>query len=422
MMLTKEDNELVCRVGPETPMGETMRRYWVPGLLSEELPSPDCPPVRVRLLGEDLVAFRDSNGRVGLLAANCPHRGASLFFGRNEEAGLRCVYHGWKFDVEGSCVDMPSEPPESNFKSKVHATAYPCEEKAGIVWTYMGPPEKQPPMIDLEWMRRPAGHFGVSKTYESCNWLQALEGGIDTSHSSFLHSRAHIIKPEAGEFRARVRNPRLEVLETDYGFTYAGVRHMADEHKSYVRAYQFIMPFHQLRSEGGSRGTDLHLDGHIWVPIDDEHTWVFNWECRRDGGPISREEWEAAEHRRGRGPEDMLPGYRLKQNMENDYFVDRTLQRTGENYSGIAGVNTQDMAVQESMGPVYDRTKEHLGTSDLAIIAARRLLLRSVREVQAGGDPIGAFADASRVRPAEMVIPEDAYWQDAMRGELVLQA
>jgi phthalate 4,5-dioxygenase len=420
-MLTKEESELICRVGSGTPMGETMRRYWLPALLVAELPEPDSDPVRVRLLGEDLIAFRDSNGRVGLIDAFCPHRGASFFFGRNEENGIRCVYHGWKFDVDGHCTDMPSEPAESNFKHKVQATAYPCVEKAGIVWTYMGPKEKQPPMIDLEWMRRPEGHRWCSKTYENCNWLQALEGGIDTSHSSFLHSRAHHVQITSNELRARVRNPRLEVLDTDYGFMYAGIRHLAEEHQSYVRAYQFILPFHQIRSEAGY-SDDPRLDGHLWVPIDDEHTWVYNWTARRNGGPIPRQAWLDSEHRMGRGPQDMLPGYRLIQNMENDFLIDRALQRSGENYSGIPGTNTQDFAVQESMGPIYDRTREHLGTSDLAIIAARRMLLKSVHQVQAGGDPIGPFADASHVRPADLIIPEDAPWQDAMQAELVMRS
>jgi len=417
-MLTKADNELVTHVSPGTGMGEAMRRFWIPALLVKEVPTPDSPPVRVRLLGEDLVAFRDTNGQVGLLAANCPHRGASLFFGRNEESGLRCVYHGWKFDVTGQCVDMPSEPAESNFKHKIRATAYPCVERAGIVWTYMGPREKQPPMVDLVWTRLPEGHVWVSKTFEDCNWLQAMEGGIDTSHSSFLHSRSHHHEPGEHDFRARTRNPRLEVLDTSYGFTYAGIRPLPGEGKSYLRVYQFVMPFHQMRSEA-SRHEHASLDGHVWVPIDDEHTFVYNWKARRDGGPIPREEWEHAEHQMGRGPEDMLPGYRLKQNRANDYLLDREMQKSGVNYSGIPGTNTQDYAVQESMGSIYDRTKEHLGTSDLAIIAARRMLLQSARDVMAGHDPIGPFEDASRARPAEMVLPDTESWQEAMQHELL---
>jgi phthalate 4,5-dioxygenase len=186
-MLRTEDNEYVTRVGPGTPMGNLMRQYWVPAMLSSELPRPDCPPVRVLLLGEKLIGFRDSDGRVGLLGNYCPHRGASLFFARNEECGLRCVYHGWKFDVEGRCTDMPSEPPDSNFKNKIRATAYPCAERGGIVWTYMGPRETPPPLPDLEAAQLPVKQTTAIAYQRNCNWLQGLEGDIDTAHIGFLH-------------------------------------------------------------------------------------------------------------------------------------------------------------------------------------------------------------------------------------------
>src|ERR1700730_2287512 len=247
-MLKREDNELVTRVGPGSPMGDTMRRYWMPALLASELPGPDSDPVRVQLLGEKLVAFRDSGGTVGLVAENCPHRGASLFFGRNEESGLRCVYHGWKFDADGTCVDMPNEPAESDFRTKVKAVSYPTVERGGLVWTFMGPPDKQPPVPDLEWMRAPAGHSWVSKTFESCNYLQAMEGGPDTSHSSFLHRD---LDP-SGLANPRVRStaPKLEVLNTDYGYTYASIRHLPEEKRNFVRVYHYVMTFYQLRAGG----------------------------------------------------------------------------------------------------------------------------------------------------------------------------
>jgi phenylpropionate dioxygenase-like ring-hydroxylating dioxygenase large terminal subunit len=209
-MLKREENELVTRVSAGTPMGTVMRRYWIPAMLASEVPAPDSDPVRVRLLGENLIGFRDSNGSVGLVAENCPHRGASLFFGRNEECGLRCVYHGWKFDASGQCIDMPNEPAESDFKTKVQAVAYPTVEKAGVVWTYMGPAEKRPPDPNLEWMRAPEGHAYVSKTNQKCNWLQAMEGGLDTSHSSF-YIATWIVK--AGQPRVRSTAPRLESAE-----------------------------------------------------------------------------------------------------------------------------------------------------------------------------------------------------------------
>ncbi len=186
-MLSTQENDILCRVGPGTPTGNLMRQYWLPALQAKELPSPDCAPLRLRLLGENLIAFRTTSGAVGLMQNSCPHRGASMFFGRNEEEGLRCVYHGWKFDVEGNCVDMPSEPAESNFRTKVHATAYPCIERNGVIWTYMGTRETPPelPMFEANMMAN--GEMTVQNVFRECNWMQALEGDIDTSHLSFLH-------------------------------------------------------------------------------------------------------------------------------------------------------------------------------------------------------------------------------------------
>ena len=391
-------------------MGNTLRRYWMPAVLSSELPNPDSDPLRVRLLGEDLIAFRDTNGAVGLVQNNCPHRGASLFFGRNEEAGLRCVYHGWKFDVSGQCVDMPNEPAESDFKHKVRAVAYPTAEKAGVVWTYMGPPEKQPPLPDLEWMRAPAGYCYVSKTLENCNYLQAMEGGLDTSHSSFLHR--NFDADGLANPRVRATAPRLEVLNTDYGYMYASIRPLPEDKQNFVRIYQYVMPFYQLRA-GGSHKTLGNTDGHMWVPLDDTTTWAWNFHFSH-GGPVSFDEWQRYEHIMGRGlAEDYLPGtFKLKANSSNDYLLDREVQRT-VNYTGILGTNTQDFAVQESMGPIYDRTQEHLGSADTAIIQMRRLLLAAVHDVEEGRDPVGSHGEGSQVRPAQMYLPEDARWSES---------
>ena len=415
-MLRREDNELVTRVGPGTPMGLTLRRYWMPALLSSELPHADSDPLRVRLLGEDLVAFRDSNGSVGLIQNNCPHRGASLFFGRNEEGGIRCVYHGWKFDVSGQCLDMPAE---SDFRSKVAARAYPTTEKAGVVWTYMGPPERQPPVPDLEWMRAPAGYCWISRTYQSCNYLQAMEGGLDTSHSSFLHRD---LTPDGlANPRARSTAPRLEVLNTDYGYMYASIRHLPDDKQNYVRVYHYVMPFYQLRA-GGSPKSLGNTDGHMWVPIDDVTCWTYNFHFSH-AGPLAYEEWQRVEHQMGRGlAEDYTPGtFKLKSNATNDYGLSRERQRT-VNYTGIQGTNTQDLAVQESMGAIYDRTQEHLGSADTAIIQMRRLLLEAVRDVAEGRDPIGSRGQGSNVRPAQMYLPDDARWSETqLKDALVAQ-
>src|ERR671935_2733057 len=249
-MLKQEENELVTRVGPGTPMGSLMRQYWVPAMLSSELPTPDGDPVRVLLLGEKLIAFRDTNGKVGLLENNCPHRGASLFFGRNEACGLRCVYHGWKYDVTGQCVEMPNEPPESNFKDKIHHLAYPCVERTGVIWTYMGPLKTPPKLPDLEWNLVPTSQRYISKRYEECNWAQALEGGIDSSHSGFLHS--HLFDDGDGEtpefrrgmdIKKKDKHPRFEVVDTDYGVL-VGARRDADDERYYWRVNQVLVAVH----------------------------------------------------------------------------------------------------------------------------------------------------------------------------------
>src|SRR5215203_2265490 len=232
-MLSREDSELLTRVGPGTPMGELMRRFWIPAALSEELSQRDGAPLRVRLLSENLVAYRDSTGSVGLVAENCPHRGASLFFGRNEEEGLRCVYHGWKFDASGACVDMPNEPPESNFKHKVKVTAYPCQERGGIIWTYMGRAAELPSLPDLEWNMVPESQVYLSKRVAQNNFMQSLEGEIDSSHSGFLHSlieeesnydtmslhrRPNAMPDSKGMYyKMKDRHPHFESLHMDYG-------------------------------------------------------------------------------------------------------------------------------------------------------------------------------------------------------------
>src|SRR5687768_15938494 len=244
-MLTTEQNQTLTRIGPGTAMGEVMRRYWVPALLSWELAEPDCPPVEVRLLGEELVAFRASDGTAALIDAACPHRRVNLFWGRNEENGLRCVYHGWKFDCEGKCVDMPSEPAESNFKDKVRIPAYPTYEVGGVVWCYMGPPEKKPAPPLFSWTQVPAERRSMSKVWQQCNWLQALEGGIDNVHSTFLHSgRPPGMKFDESSPRNRGRNvskaPLIEVVPQDYGFTYGSVLDMGAEGTNFVRGYQWV--------------------------------------------------------------------------------------------------------------------------------------------------------------------------------------
>lgn len=421
-MLKTEDNERLCRVGSGTPMGEVMRRYWIPAVLSSEVPEPDCPPVRVRLLGENLVAFRSTDGKIGLVDRYCPHRRAELFWGRNEECGLRCVYHGWKFDVEGNCVDMPNEPGSSNFKDKVKLTAYPTYEAGGIVWTYMGTQEAQPPYPDYEWLRAPETHVQLSKSYQGCNWLQALEGGIDTSHSSFAHNN-NIADKNA--LRTRAPSPKLEVEKTPYGFHYVGIRNLQQDGQ-YVRAYQFIMPFQQMRGQtllwhNGRMETYPTVRGHLWVPIDDESVMVYNFKYSTDPSIALDPEWALQEEINfGRGPDDYIPGsFQLKRNPSNDFMIDREVQRT-KTFTGIQGINTQDMALQETMEtPFCDRSKERLGTADSAIIAARLLLLEATRDVENGKRLRGTDSSTYRgVRAYDKIIPQDADWRQAMKEEL----
>jgi phthalate 4,5-dioxygenase oxygenase subunit len=420
-MLRREDNERLVKTGTGTPAGELFRRYWQPALLSAEIAEADGAPIRVRLLGEDLLAFRDTTGRVGLVDAFCPHRRAPLFFGRNEECGLRCAYHGWKFDADGTCIDLPSEPASSPMKAGIRITAYPTVERGGIVWAYMGPPAEQPPEPDYEWMRVPETHRAVTKSHQACNYLQALEGGLDTAHVSFLHNNR--IGDRKNLF-VRDGAPKIEVFETDYGYYYVSTRKL-DADKNFVRVYQYTLPFQQMRPNVIETGLSSNrrvprIDGHIWVPIDDDQTFVYNWaygydsDCAFD--PALVEETEAFY---GRGKGDFIPGtFRLKANTSNDYFIDRQAQKT-TSFTGIKGVNTQDVALQEGMGAFVDRTREHLGTSDRAIAVMRRMLLEATRIVEDGKSPRGTDPKTYRaVRPHEGVVPSGADWRDAFAEAL----
>ena len=424
-MLSREENEVVTRVGPDTPMGKTIRRYWVPALLSSEIPNPDCPPARVRLLGEDLIAFRDSEGRIGLLDEFCPHRRVSLYFGRNEECGLRCIYHGWKFDVTGQCIEMMNEPEEFDFKHKVRTTAYPTCEMGGIVWAYLGPAEKMPPLPKFAWTQAPAAHRHVTKVIEECNWLQALEGGIDTSHAPILHrlltdtSTRGGFKPSSPFVRGKA--PKLVVDITDYGYQYAGIRPLDGSDNVHIRTYHFIMPFHQIRphkTESGLQGDA----GHIWVPIDDENCAVYNWVFTPDGAMTEEDRMERG---LGNGPLHVDPvTFRSKANRSNNYMLDRLVQKT-ETFSGIDGINAQDRALQESMGRIVDRSKEHLGPADKAIIQARKLLRQAVKSVEAGGAPDGTSTSYYALRAHEAIVRRDADWRaeivPEMKREAILQ-
>jgi phenylpropionate dioxygenase-like ring-hydroxylating dioxygenase large terminal subunit len=317
---------------------------------------------------------------------------------------------------------MPSEPPDSLFKSKVTIAAYPTWEGGGVIWAYLGPRERQPAPPNYEWLRAPATHCRVSKTFEHANYLQALEGGLDTAHSSFAHNEK---LGDKNWIRNRDGAPRLDVEKTDYGYRYISTRNMGDDGK-YVRVYQFILPAQALRGgvtswTGVGQADVPRLDGHIWVPIDDQHTWVYNMVWSYDENiPITDEWHQRDETRFGRGADDLIPGtHKLKKSLDNDFMIDRQMQKT-KNYTGIVGINTQDFALQEGMGPIVDRSKEHLGTSDKAIIACRQLLLEATDAVASGAAPRGLDpATYETVRPYDAVIPHDKDWQVEFAPELV---
>jgi phenylpropionate dioxygenase-like ring-hydroxylating dioxygenase large terminal subunit len=387
-MLSTEDNELLCRVGPGTAMGDLMRQYWLPAIASNELPAPDCPPLRVKLLGEELIAFRTTSGEVGLVQNACPHRGASLFFGRNEEEGLRCVYHGWKFDVSGACVDMPSEPAESNFKNKVHARAYATHERNGIIWAYMGPREVPPPLPNLEANMLPENGYGMYIYHVENNWMQGWEGEMDTVHAAFLHGGATRVEDTLpgtfAYYQARNRDAIFSVLDTEWGTSY-GVRRPAEEDTYYWRIAHQLFPFYAMVPTGVM---GLEIRFRAYVPMDDYNTLVWTINAHKN---------TRAEAPRGMAPPgpsqltylptttDWLGRYRLTQNLGNDFLVDRELQKSGESYSGIRGIRQQDGAVTGSMGPIYDRSHEHLGTTDALIIRTRRRVIAAAKALRDHG-------------------------------------
>lgn len=428
-MLSHEDNELLTRTGPGTAMGALLREYWIPALIATELPARDGAPLRVRLLGEDLIAFRATSGEVGLVDERCPHRTASLFFGRNEEEGLRCAYHGWKFDVRGRCVDMPNEAPQCAFAEKVRLRAYPCRERNGVVWTYMGPASEPPPLPEFEWNLAPDNVPFLWRNYRACNWVQALEGDIDSSHINYLHRTLdvddHSTVPGRelpGYTKKQLPlvhgdgSPELEVVDTDSGVMY-GAKRRLDDGRDYWRVHPFLFPFHTMVG-GGVEENEVSFNGKAWVPMDDRQTLVFEWQFR-PGKPWSAAEFEAL--MQVRNPWGFLPAtseaagaWKPKANAGNDYFMDRNSKL----FCGILSNPLQDAAIQESMGAVSDRTREHLGPADAMIIRVRRRLLQAARALRERGvaPPGVSRPDLFRVRPVGAILPPGADWVAATKA------
>jgi len=425
-MLTAEENELITRTGPGTGMGELFRRFWLPVMLAEELHAPDCVPVRLRVMNEDLIAFRDTSGNVGIVDAYCPHRGSPMFFGRNEQHGLRCVYHGWKFDVAGNCLDMPNAPEGSVFKDKVKILAYPAVEKGGFIWSYMGPAEKQPPLPEWEFMDLPESHRENWKIVVDCNWLQSLEGQNDPSHGFFLHSfvdsnsnpGVNIGISNSQQF-TRLRLPEL-VEDTEYGVRWATVWDTeADERQ--VSIGHWVLPiFDPARGRNqGPQGGRLGLGySRMRVPIDDVTCMVFRvrWDPEKPLGPEFREA-----HNAWLIPEKIPGTYRPKANKSNDYMIDRLLQKNYM-YTGINNFPLQDIAViEDQRGPIMDRTKEILNSADEINIHIRRQLIKAARELMQGKEPVAPHRpELFLVKSGSFKTPKDKPIKEVLQEALPL--
>jgi phthalate 4,5-dioxygenase len=418
-MLRKEQNDLLTQTGPGTAGGKLFRSYWLPALLAEELPGNDCPPVRVKLLSERLLAFRDSTGRLGLIDEFCAHRGISLWFGRNEEAGLRCPYHGWKYDVTGQCIEVPSEPEESGFCKRIKLKSYPLVERGGVLWTYMGPPETQPPLPEWEFAKVLDAQRFVSKRIQESNWLQAMEGGIDSSHVSFLHRGDLNSDPlfrgaRGNQYNLSDSRPVFEVVESAGGL-YIGARRNAENDHYYWRITQWVMPSFTMIPPRGNHS----VHGHFWIPIDDHNCWTWSF----DYHPIRNlTDAEVAAMKDGKGIHvKYVPGtFRPLANKDNDYLVDRAAQKAGKTYSGVAGFASQDASLQESMGPICDRTKENLVSTDNGIIMARHRLMRAAKAlVDKGTVPPGVDPEHHKVRSVSIVLPPDQAFKEGAKEALV---
>lgn len=380
-MLSQRDNALLTQTDRGTPMGQVFRSFWIPALLSRELPARDGPPIKVSLLGEKLVAFRDSSGRVGLMEARCPHRHANLYWARNEDNGLRCVYHGWKFRVDGQCIDMPAEPIESSFKDRVRAVAYHTHEAGGIIWAYMGPEQSVPAFPEFDWMFYPDDYSYATKRFQRCNYLQNLEGELDSAHAYFLHREfepgSDVLAPED------IRRPEFTVSKAPHGLVVT-VRRQLSSGRNYWRITPFLAPTYTIIPTEQSQNEPDRFTAA--VPMDDHNMWGFTVSWRRDR-PLNHT--EMSEIIGGRvshvtvDEDTFLP----VGNAENDYLIDRASQKENS-FTGIPGIRLQDLAVQEDQdGPICRRDEEHLGATDKAIIATRRLLLEFIKGLDAGKLP-----------------------------------
>ncbi|MGA2550272.1 MAG: Rieske 2Fe-2S domain-containing protein [Burkholderiaceae bacterium] len=426
-MLSREDNETLVRVGATAPMGRLMRQYWIPFLPSNDL-TIDGQPQRVRLLGEDLLAFRDSQGDIGLVDHVCPHRGAPLVFARNEDCGLRCVYHGWKFDVDGKVLETPAEPAESRLKEKVRIKSYPCRERNGIVWTFMGEGSEPPPLPNLEWNLVPAENLHVSFRVQECNWLQAVEGEIDSAHAPILHGRIDAQGAISEWVAKKDLRPVFECQRQEFGISIASKR-VLDEGTNYWRVNQFLLPFYTLVPP---QAQYPELSGHAWVPMDDENTLciMFSYHPSKPLYEKSRKLFESGHAGRETGhpsaaafaPRPVsfpFAKYWTKFTLATAFHFNYDAQ-TKTWFSGLPGLWVQDAACQSGAAPIFDRSKEHLGLSDTGIAMTRRLLLETVRKFLANEPRAGLpeQPDLWMVRAVSLTLPSGVPWQDNGREHM----
>ena len=417
-MLSVADNKKLTETNPTTPMGRAFRNFWMPALLSRELPQPDCPPVRLKLLCEDFIAFRDSSGQVGIVEARCPHRGADLFFGRNEQCGLRCVYHGWKFDRQGRCVDIPnaSEEVAERLKPKAQLASLSVQEAGDVIWAHFS--ESPPPLPDFEFLSVPPEQRFVSKKFQQCNWAQAVEGGLDTSHFSYLHAGIYDGEKASlfdGGKRPTVRGqneplgqsqmrwliedgaPRFTVLDHDAGLLLCAAR-TADDGDTYWRMTQYLLPNHSLTPGNFPANTSLM---NTWVPYDNESCWIFCYAWHPDR-EVS--EQERQNYLNGRGLfAEVDDQYMPIRRRENDYLIDREAQRT-TSFTGISNISEQDQAVADSQGKIADRTRELLVQTDLGVVRFRAKILKACDQANNGqGTDCVPAPSAYRVRSGDYV-------------------
>jgi phthalate 4,5-dioxygenase len=414
-VLTHEENELICRVGPGTPMGETMRRYWLPACTSAQIGQPDSDPLRVRLLGENFVAFRDTNGDVGILDELCMHRGASLALGRVEDCGIRCLYHGWKFAVDGTIQETPNHS-DQRFRQRFSAPAYPVREQGGVVWVYLGPRDRQPALPQFPFMLAPEPNRSVIRVNVNANYLQLVEGGIDSSHVGILHSdsarpnwanKTPASKTDNYNPAAELVGdlaPALEIENTDFGLHYAAIRKLPGEQREMVniRITPFILPFGRIIPPGTFTVFE--------VPADDEHTSTYL--CFYGPQPVNRERVKAVlglDDTRFWQESDCTYRASWKDGLKQN----RDRMRSRDSWSGLHGLEQEDATISLSMGPIFDRSREHIVPADRAVIRARRLLFESMRRVERGEDAIGAFpaTDLSRLNAPDENISVNQPWQ-----------